>query len=78
MTDRERFFDADHFGRSMAVPMSRTARDLVSDLHALLQTAHAPDRMSSLHILLAAFLPGYTPARIRRRLLEWSWWTTAP
>src|SRR6266705_3047611 len=42
MTDRERFLDADHFGRSMAVPMSRTARDLVSDLHALLQTAHVP------------------------------------
>ncbi len=38
----------------------------------------SPDRMSSLHILLAAFLPGYTPAHIRRRLLEWSWWTTAP
>src|SRR5438874_13789542 len=40
MTDRERFLDADHFGRSTAVPMQRTARDLVSDLHALLQTAH--------------------------------------
>src|SRR5712691_727980 len=42
MTDRERFFDADHFGRSMAVPMPRIARDVVSDLHALLQTAHVP------------------------------------
>jgi pimeloyl-ACP methyl ester carboxylesterase len=36
------FFDADHFGRSTAVPMPRTARDLVSDLHALLETAHVP------------------------------------
>src|SRR6266480_2801650 len=33
----------------------------------------SPDRMSSLHILLAASLPGYTPARTRRRLLEWFW-----
>jgi CubicO group peptidase (beta-lactamase class C family)/pimeloyl-ACP methyl ester carboxylesterase len=32
--------DANHLGRSTAVPMPRTARDLVSDLHALLQTAH--------------------------------------
>src|SRR6476646_6318278 len=36
------FLDADHLGRSRAVPMPRTARDLVSDLHALLQTAHIP------------------------------------
>jgi pimeloyl-ACP methyl ester carboxylesterase len=34
------FLDADHLGRSTAVPMPRTARDLVWDLHALLQTAH--------------------------------------
>ena len=34
------FLDPDHLGRSTAVPMPRTARDLVSDLHALLQTAH--------------------------------------
>ena len=34
------FLDADHLGRSTAVPMPRTARDLVFDLHALLQTAH--------------------------------------
>jgi pimeloyl-ACP methyl ester carboxylesterase len=32
--------DANHLGRSTGVPMPRTARDLVSDLHALLQTAH--------------------------------------
>jgi len=36
------FLDADHFGRSTPVPMPRTARDLVSDLHALLRTAHVP------------------------------------
>jgi pimeloyl-ACP methyl ester carboxylesterase len=36
------FLDADHLGRSAPVPMPRTARDLVSDLHALLQTAHVP------------------------------------
>jgi pimeloyl-ACP methyl ester carboxylesterase len=36
------FLDADHLGRSTAVPMPRTARDLVSDLHALLQKAHIP------------------------------------
>src|SRR5438552_3916902 len=36
------FLDADHLGRSTSVPMPRTARDLVSDLHALLQTAHVP------------------------------------
>src|SRR5436305_11255622 len=36
------FLDADHLSRSTAVPMPRTARDLVSDLHALLQTAHVP------------------------------------
>ncbi len=36
------FLDKDHLGRSTPVPMPRTARDLVSDLHALLQTAHIP------------------------------------
>ena len=36
------FLDPDHLGRSTPVPMPRTARDLVSDLHALLQTAHVP------------------------------------
>jgi pimeloyl-ACP methyl ester carboxylesterase len=36
------FLDGDHFGRSTAAPMPRTVRDLVSDLHALLQTAHVP------------------------------------
>lgn len=36
------FLDADHLGRSSAVPMPRTARDLVSDLHSLLQTARVP------------------------------------
>jgi len=34
------FLDADHLGRSTSVPMPRTARDLVSDLHSLLQAAH--------------------------------------
>ncbi len=34
------FLDADHLGRSTPVPMPRMARDLVSDLHALLQAAH--------------------------------------
>jgi CubicO group peptidase (beta-lactamase class C family)/pimeloyl-ACP methyl ester carboxylesterase len=34
------FLDANHLGRSTPVPMPRTARDLVSDLHVLLQTAH--------------------------------------
>jgi pimeloyl-ACP methyl ester carboxylesterase len=34
------FVDTDHLGRSTAVPVPRTARDLVSDLHALLQAAH--------------------------------------
>ena len=36
------FLDPDHLGRSTPVPMPRTARDLVSDLHALLQAAHVP------------------------------------
>jgi pimeloyl-ACP methyl ester carboxylesterase len=36
------FLDANHFSRSTPVPMPRTARDLVSDLHSLLQTAHVP------------------------------------
>src|SRR5213594_4134354 len=36
------FLDANHLSRSTAAPMPRTARDLVSDLHALLQTAHVP------------------------------------
>ena len=36
------FLDPDHLGRSTTVPMPRTARDLVSDLHMLLQTAHVP------------------------------------
>jgi pimeloyl-ACP methyl ester carboxylesterase len=36
------FLDADHLGRSTPVMMPRTSRDLVSDLHALLQTAHVP------------------------------------
>jgi hypothetical protein len=36
------FLDADHFGRSTPVAMPRSARDLVSDLHALLQAAHIP------------------------------------
>src|SRR5437868_11864005 len=42
MTDRERFLDADHLSRSTPVTTPRSARDLVSDLHALLQTAHIP------------------------------------
>jgi pimeloyl-ACP methyl ester carboxylesterase len=36
------FLDATHFGRSTPVSMPRAARDLVSDLHTLLQTAHVP------------------------------------
>ena len=36
------FLDAKHLGRSTPVPMPRTARDLVSDLHALLQSARIP------------------------------------
>jgi pimeloyl-ACP methyl ester carboxylesterase len=36
------FLDPDHLGRSTPVPMPRTARDLVSDLHTLLQTARVP------------------------------------
>src|SRR5204863_6146343 len=36
------FLDADHLSRSTAVPLPRTARDLVSDLHALLEKAHVP------------------------------------
>ena len=36
------FLDPDHLGGSTPVPMPRTARDLVSDLHALLQAAHVP------------------------------------
>src|SRR5947209_3846966 len=36
------FLDANHLSRSTAVPMPRTARDLVSDLHALLRAAHIP------------------------------------
>jgi pimeloyl-ACP methyl ester carboxylesterase len=36
------FLDAEHLGRSTPVTMPRTARDLVSDLHALLQAAHLP------------------------------------
>jgi CubicO group peptidase (beta-lactamase class C family)/pimeloyl-ACP methyl ester carboxylesterase len=43
------FLDADHLGRSTPVPMPRTARDLVSDLHALLQTAH----VAGPHVLAA-------------------------
>jgi CubicO group peptidase (beta-lactamase class C family)/pimeloyl-ACP methyl ester carboxylesterase len=36
------FLDPDHLGRSTPAPMPRTASDLVSDLHALLQTARVP------------------------------------
>ena len=36
------FLDADHLGRSTPVSMPRTARNVVSDLHALLQAAHVP------------------------------------
>jgi pimeloyl-ACP methyl ester carboxylesterase len=36
------FLDANHLGRSTPVSMPRTARDLVSDLHTLLQNAHVP------------------------------------
>jgi pimeloyl-ACP methyl ester carboxylesterase len=34
------FLDANHLSRSTAVPKPRTARDLVSDLHALLRAGH--------------------------------------
>src|SRR5881296_281722 len=34
------FLDANHLSRSTAVPMPRTARDLVSDLHTLLHAAN--------------------------------------
>ena len=43
------FLNADHYSRSTPVPMPRTARDLVSDLHALLQTA----RVSGPHLFAA-------------------------
>ena len=36
------FLDANHLGRSTAVPMPRTARDVVSDLHTLLHAANVP------------------------------------
>ncbi len=36
------FLDANHLSRSTAIPMPRTARDLVSDLHALLHAANVP------------------------------------
>ncbi len=36
------FLDANHLSRSTPVQMPRTARDLVSDLHVLLQRAHVP------------------------------------
>jgi CubicO group peptidase (beta-lactamase class C family)/pimeloyl-ACP methyl ester carboxylesterase len=36
------FLDLNHLGRSTPAPMPRTARDLVSDLHLLLQTAQIP------------------------------------
>src|SRR6266536_3617670 len=36
------FLDANHLSRSTPVPMPRMARDLVSDLHVLLQRAHVP------------------------------------
>src|SRR5437773_11783458 len=36
------FLDADHLGRSTSVSMPRTARNLISDLHALLHAAHVP------------------------------------
>jgi CubicO group peptidase (beta-lactamase class C family) len=72
------FVDADHLGRSTPVPMPRTARDLVSDLHALLQTRTLPDRTCSLRIPLAASLPGYTPALTRTRLLGWFWSMRCP
>lgn len=36
------FVDANHLGRSTPVSMPRSARDLVSDLHTLLQNAHVP------------------------------------
>jgi pimeloyl-ACP methyl ester carboxylesterase len=36
------FLDADHLGRSTPVHMPRTGRDLVSDLHALLEKADVP------------------------------------
>jgi pimeloyl-ACP methyl ester carboxylesterase len=36
------FLDANHLSRSTQVPMPRTGRDLVSDLHALLRAAHVP------------------------------------
>jgi pimeloyl-ACP methyl ester carboxylesterase len=36
------FLDANHLGRSTSVPMPRTAHDLVSDLHLLLQKAQIP------------------------------------
>ena len=34
--------DPNHLSRSTPVPMPRTARDVVSDLHALVQAAHIP------------------------------------
>src|SRR6266481_21869 len=36
------FLDANHLSQSTAVPMPRTARDIVSDLHTLLHAAHVP------------------------------------
>jgi hypothetical protein len=67
------FLDPVHLGRSTPVPMPRTARDLVSDLHALLQTAHVSGPYVFAAHSFGASLPGAAPARTRTRLLEWFW-----
>jgi CubicO group peptidase (beta-lactamase class C family) len=72
------FLDPDHLGRSTAVPMPRTSRDLVSDLHALLRAAHVPGPYVFAAHSFAGSSPGYMPASTRRRLLEWYWLMRCP
>ena len=72
------FLDADHLGRSTAVPMPRTARDLVSDLHALLQTAHVPGPyVFAAHSFGGIFARLYA-STYPTRLLEWFWLMRCP
>ena len=58
---------ADQFSRSDPVPMPRTAKDAVADLHALLEAAAIPSPYVLVGHSTGGLIAGFTPAAIRRR-----------
>ena len=72
------FLDPDHLGRSTPSQCRAPHATSFPIFMPCSRRRTSPDRTSSLRILLAASLPGYTPAPTRTRLLEWCWLMRCP